>query len=67
MPKFSELKYKYQKLEFIRNLLKRDDAIGVEANIRALLRIYTLQTASEQMTESTSVWNGVGFTGCDKH
>jgi len=65
MAKFNELKFKKDKLQFIRELLNRDDLTGIEANIRALLRIYSLQTAAEQMTENTSEYNGVGFTGFD--
>ena len=65
MPKFSELKFKYEKKKFIIDLLERQDEIGIEANMRGLLRIYQLQTTSEQMIEHTAEDNGVGFTGFD--
>lgn len=51
--------------DHIKDVLNRDDAIGTVANIRALIRIWTLQTAAEQVDEATSVYNGVGFTGVD--
>lgn len=33
--------------------------------IRGLMRIYSFQTASEQMMQATAMDNGVGFTGTD--
>lgn len=65
MTKFSELKFKYEKKKFIQDLLARQDEVGVEAIFRGLLRIYQLQTISEQTAEYTSDDNGVGFTGFD--
>lgn len=65
MQKFEDLKFKKDKKQFIQDLLARQDLVGVEANLRGLLRIYQLQTVSEQMVEVTTDWNGVGFTGFD--
>jgi len=65
MADFKDLKFKKEKKQFIKDLLLRDDLIGREANFRALLRIFQLQTKSEQFTEYTIEWNGVGFSGTD--
>lgn len=65
MADFKDLKFKKDKRQFIDDLLKRDDATGREANMRALLRIFQLQTTSEQLTEYTCEDNGVGFTAFD--
>ncbi len=65
MTKFNELKFKKDKLARIRELLAGTDEINIEANLRGLLRIYQLQTISEQTIEFTSDENGVGFTGFD--
>lgn len=65
MADFKDLKFKKEKRQFIDNLLKRDDVTGREANMRALLRIFQLQTTSEQLIEYTAEDNGVGFTAFD--
>ena len=65
MAKIDDFKFKKHKLKFIKDLLNRDDVIGIESNMRALLRIYQLQTASEKVIEYTADLNGVGFTGYD--
>ena len=49
------------KKEDIKELLRKSD----KAVVRGLLRIYSYQTSDEQRSESTTYWNGVGFTGCD--
>lgn len=45
----------------IRSILERDD----RAVLKGLLRIYSLQTATEQAIENTNQHNGVGFSGYD--
>jgi hypothetical protein len=65
MQKFEDLKFKKDKKQFIKDLLAKKDLVGVEANLRGLLRIFQLQTKSEQMAEYTTDWNGVGFTAFD--
>lgn len=65
MAKIDDFKFKKDKLKFIKDLLNREDLIGTESNLRALLRIYQLQTASEKVIEHTTDYNGVGFTGID--
>ena len=65
MSKINDFKFKKDKLNFIKQLLDRNDLTGIEANMRALLRIYQLQTASEKVIEHTVEYNGVGFTGYD--
>ncbi len=50
---------KIWKKEDIKDLLiKRDDAV-----IKGMLRIYDLQTADEQESETATHLNGVGFSG----
>ena len=45
----------------IREMLRKSD----KAVLKGLLRIYSLQTATEQETEHTKEHNGVGFSGYD--
>lgn len=47
--------------EYIKDLLANSD----KAVLKGLLRIYSLQTATEQAMETTRQHNGVGFTGFD--
>lgn len=47
--------------EFIKNQLATNPAWAV----RGLVKIYTLQTADEQASDTTSHDNGVGFSGVD--
>jgi hypothetical protein len=49
--------------QYIKDLMNRDDTVGVVANLRGLLRIYQLQTDDEKAWESTSHLNSVGFSG----
>lgn len=65
MAKFEDLKFKKDKKKYIQDLLAKKDTVGIEANLRGLLRIFQLQTFAEQVVENTTDWNGVGFTGCD--
>lgn len=65
MADFKDLKFKKEKRQFIDNLLKRDDVVGKEANLRGLLRIFQLQTTDEKRSEFTVEYNGIGFTGFD--
>ena len=51
--------------EDIKALLLRQDAVGVKAIGRALLALKRRQTHTEQVTESTRLHNGIGFTGAD--
>lgn len=51
----------YKTQDSIKELLERSD-LAVE---RAILAIYARQTADEQITETTSHKNGVGFSGVD--
>jgi hypothetical protein len=59
--KYTDYKYKYQRVAFIK------EQVSVDARwaIRGLLRIYEDQTAEEQACGDTRVHNGVGFTGVD--
>jgi len=65
MQKFEDIKFKKDKKKYIQDLLARKDAVGLEANLRGLLRIFQLQTFAEQVIENTTDWNGVGFAGMD--
>lgn len=54
---------KAQELDKIRAYIKASD----EAVVKAIRIIYSRQTNEEQLLETTSVHNGVGFTGPDGH
>jgi len=47
--------------EAIRELLMSND----NAVYAGMLRIYDRQTSAEQASQQTSIFNSVGFTGCD--
>jgi hypothetical protein len=59
MPDGENLKYKYERIAFLKDMLKTDSRWA----IRGLLRIYEDQTAEEQAVGHTHEHNGVGFTG----
>ena len=61
--KYSELTTKKARIEYIRQHLASDDHWA----LRALVRIYSNQTAEEQNIGNTVVYNGVGFNGTDGH
>lgn len=58
---YKNLKYKYERIAFLKEMLKTDSRWA----IRGLLRIYEDQTAEEQAVGDTCVHNGVGFSGVD--
>lgn len=62
---FKDIRFKKDKLTHIRELLTGNEEINTEAIIRGMLRIYQLQTISEQIAKYTTENNGVGFTGFD--
>lgn len=59
--KYEDCKSKAAKTQFIRDKLERDH----NWCLRGLKRIYEYQTAEEQATGDTHLYNGVGFTGVD--
>lgn len=59
--KYNELKFKYERIAFIKEKLDIDAAWA----IKGLMRIYADQTAEEQNAGHTHDHNGVGFTGVD--
>jgi len=59
--KYSELKTKKAKVEFIREKLSTD----LNWAIKGLVSVYALQTDDEQSSGYTKVNNGVGFSGVD--
>jgi len=59
--KYTELKHKYERIAF----LKRKLATDARWATQAVARIFEYQTADEQATDTTRIWNGVGFTGAD--
>lgn len=52
---------KAQLVDFYRTQMATNDV----AAIKGLLHVYANQTANEQETKSTNLYNGVGFTGAD--
>ena len=52
---------KAQLVDFYRKQMATNDV----AAIKGLLHVYANQTANEQETKSTNIYNGVGFTGAD--
>ena len=52
---------KAQLVDFYRKQMATNDV----AAIKGLLHVYANQTANEQETKSTNLYNGVGFTGAD--
>ena len=61
MSKYSELKTKKAKQAYIRELV----ATNAKAAVRALVRIYELQTEDEKAAGFTRVYNNIGFSGVD--
>ena len=59
--KYSEIKYKYQRIAHIKAKVGSDPQWA----IKALMRIYDDQTREEQNAGHTSEHNGVGFSGID--
>jgi len=59
--KYTEIKYKYQRIAHI----KAKVAVDPIWAIKALMRIYDDQTRDEQNAGHTSEHNGVGFSGID--
>jgi hypothetical protein len=59
--KYADLKFKKDKIACIR------ERVGTSQTwaLKALTRIFEMQTAEEQATEDTREHNGVGFTGVD--
>jgi hypothetical protein len=58
---YSILTMKIKVAEYIKNKLATNEAWAV----KALVKVYTLQTLDEQATGQTSNLNGVGFSGID--
>lgn len=52
---------KGQLVDFYRTQMANNEV----AAIKGLLHVYANQTANEQETKSTNIYNGVGFTGAD--
>ena len=52
---------KDQVIAFYREQMTKNEV----AAIKGLLHVYANQTAAEQETKSTNLYNGVGFTGAD--
>ena len=52
---------KDQLVDFYRTQMTNNEV----AAIKGLLHVYANQTANEQETKSTNIYNGVGFTGAD--
>lgn len=52
---------KDQVIAFYREQMTKNEA----AAVKGLLHVYANQTANEQDTKSTNLYNGVGFTGAD--
>lgn len=61
MNPLSNLKFKKDRVAFIKDMVKHDARWA----IRGLLRIYEDQTAEEQAAGHTHMHNGVGFSGVD--
>ena len=61
MTSYADLTTKKARVQFIRDKLANDKQWA----LRGLLKIYSLQTDSEQMAGVTCHQNGVGFTGSD--
>ena len=59
--KFTDLKYKYQRVAYLRAAM----ANSAKHAIAGLMRIYANQTAGEQEMGATVEDNGIGFTGAD--
>jgi hypothetical protein len=58
---YSILMMKMKVAEYIKNQLATNPAWAV----KALVKVYTLQTMDEQITGQTSNLNGIGFNGID--
>ncbi len=58
---YDNIKTKNDKILYMKQKLSSDS----RWMLKALLTIYERQTADEQVTKSTRVHNGVGFTGVD--
>lgn len=56
---------KYTSVNAIVEKLRNDITSRPEVAIKAMQRIYSYQTASEQKMKATTNYNGVGFTGAD--
>ena len=61
MTKYNQITTKKDRISFIRERI----AVSDKWAIRALLRIYSFQTAEEQDVQQTREHNNVGFTGVD--
>jgi len=61
MSQYNELRYKYERIAYLKDKLSSDARWAIEG----CKRIYQYQTASEQASGHTQVWNDVGFSGCD--
>ena len=59
--KYDDLKFKKDKVAFIREMVGTNQKWAV----KGLTRIFEMQTADEQVCEETREHNGVGFTGVD--
>jgi hypothetical protein len=55
------MKMKMKVADYIKNQLATNQAWAV----KALVKVYTLQTMDEQITGQTSNLNGIGFNGID--
>lgn len=59
--KYTDCKFKYERKELLREKLGTNRAWA----LRALVRIYELQTSDEQASGHTREYNEVGFSGVD--
>lgn len=58
---------KYTSIDAMVNQLRQNISERPEVAIKAMQRIYSYQTASEQRMKATTNYNEVGFTGADAH
>jgi hypothetical protein len=61
MSKYTDLKTKKAKMEYLKEKLSTDARWAV----RGLLKIYEFQTDDEQTIGCTVEFNNVGYSGCD--
>ena len=58
---YNEAKFKYERIAALKEKLSSD----VRWAKAGCARIFEYQTRDEQETDSTRIWNGVGFSGAD--
>lgn len=57
--------YSLVKIETVKEYFKRKLSVDSAWAVKGMLKIYSYQTAGEQMSQQTHELNCIGFSGCD--